>query len=1014
MSRRVFSLALVLGFGTLLGVIAWRTFADVRPPDYRRLVTWDARWIAHPDSPLNHAYLRKRVSIKSRPVQGWLTVMAPDEFSLYVNGVPVETVVYLSGYAQKTFDITRLLTPGVNVIAVHNTVATFPQRPRIAVQGRYVDAAGDTVDLSSDGTWRVTWRDESRLAQAGAVTPTEWYQPSYDDGHWAHAVEARTPAARITQALTHPPALVTAPLSLDWMWADPASPEAFLRQTLHLDARPQDAWLRIAAKRHYRLLVNGYPLAVQETAVASNAPADHVVRFYQIAPYLTRGANVVAVHAANERVDRGVVVDGFIVGDRGPNWLSPEWKASSAPAPGWERRHFDDSSWGRATVLRPVSPVEQASFARELAPVSPPLAFAVRRVARAAGVILAGVVAAALLWLGLAAALARLAGRGVREAQAWVAPIFVLPALLLLGAWAVSFDPRVPPSFVYQPGVVAAAVALLLLLAGALLLGALLRRPGRTSPAPVPLAGPVRAGGRWIDGSALLAVALTVLGFALRFKDMTREPLHGDEAAGVQWAQGILARGFGSIVIDGRVKPVATSELTYYPKALGIWLFGPDEFGMRIPDVVFGTLTILVLYLVGARLLGRRVGLLAAAVYTVVPSAIGMTHHGRYPSQLQLCALIAFALLVAAFLDGFRPRRYYLAVAALVGTYLSWEGTLFFVVAATLGIVVLTRPDYRWLRRGHVWVGVGLFAAVVAIQMSLRFATQAQWPTYGSGLADASPALMFRYPFYEPTFYLEKFFLIENHHVLTALFFLGAPLWGGRSRLGRVLGALAITVLGVLALMTNLLENANWRYVHYLFPLFVLGAAGAAIAFVDRLGALLPPPPVAPVARAIRLATGAAVVAGVLVFSTSLVVKLYDLPWSFGAQYTRLGARYNPTFGGAAAFLRERLRPGDVVVTMNAHLLKADLGRVDDYFESYLHQTLLAGSDLGLAMHKFTGIPALLSEPELQERLARANRIWYVSYSSTFDPALSGLLQRQARVMYEDWRSVVFLFGPPT
>src|SRR5262249_9666776 len=163
---------------------------------------------------------------------------------------------------------------------------------------------------------------------------------------------------------------------------------------------------------------------------------------------------------------------------------------------------------------------------------------------------------------------------------------------------------------------------------------------------------------------------------------------------------------------------------------------------------------------------------------------------------------ISFALLASALLDGYRPRRYVLAVIALICTFLSWEGTAFFALAATLGVLALSRPDYRWLHSGYIWVGVGLLAAAGVFQPSMRFATQALWPTYGSGLADASPALMFRHPFYNPYYYIEKFFLIENHHLLTVLFFLGAPLWVQRSRTGRVMGALAMSVLGVLVLMT--------------------------------------------------------------------------------------------------------------------------------------------------------------------------------------------------------------------
>jgi hypothetical protein len=1010
------ALAVVVGFALLLGYLAWRTFFGYVAPDYRPLLAWEARWIGHQESELSHTYVRQRISIKGRPVHAWLAVMAPDEFTLFVNGQPVETVEYPSGYAQKVFDVTRLLVAGGNVIAIRNQVGTFPQRPRVVVQGGYTDAAGETFSIRSDGTWRATWRHDSRLTQAGAVASTEWWATQYDDAQWPHAVEAGQPRARITQALADHPAVVTTPLRADWIWADPMRPEAYLRLALDVRDRPRDAWLRIAARRSFRLLVNGHLLVEQETAIGSSARGADALRFYHIAPFLVAGRNVVAIHAANERTDRGLVVDGFLEGSEGLTWFSGAgWRASSTPVPRWETVGFDDAAWQPATVLRPVTPVEQSSLVRTRGTVVPPLPFRLRTLGTAALVILASLVGSLLLWALSARAIGTLAGIATATVRGGLGIVFLFPLVALAGLWALGFDPRFSASFPYQPRFVAASAGFVLVVNGLLVVSAILRRAGQDGgAAPRPARRRPRLPawcGRF--GAELLAVGLAFVGFVLRFKDMTTEPLHGDEAAGLQWAQGVLARGFGSAVIDGRVKPVATSELTYYPKALGVWLAGPNAFGMRIADVIVGCLTILLIYWAGRALLDRRVGLLAAAVYTIVPSAIGMTHHGRYPSQLQFLALLSLVLLFRAFDAGFRPRRYYLAVASLIATYLSWEGSAFFVAAVAIGLVVLTRPGFDWLRNGHVWAGAALLAAVVVFQLSMRFAIQAEWPTYGSGLADTSPALMWRHPFYEPTYYLERFFLLENHHFLTLAFALSAPLWIRRSREGRVLGGMAVTLLAVLVFMTNLLQSANWRYVHYLFPLLVLTACGGLVAFVDRLGALVASATGPRLAAAARCGTAVILVVGLLLFSTSLVVKLYDLPWSYGAQYTRLGARYNPTFGGAAEFLRGRLQPGDVVVSTNAHLLKADLGRVDYYFESSLHQTLLAGSALEVPIHKFTGVPAILSEQELKEGLAGAARVWYVTYNSTFDPALTTLLRRQARVMYEDWRAVVFLLGPP-
>ena len=86
----------------------------------------------------------------------------------------------------------------------------------------------------------------------------------------------------------------------------------------------------------------------------------------------------------------------------------------------------------------------------------------------------------------------------------------------------------------------------------------------------------------------------------------------------VTYVQGLLEKGYPHKMIGPIERPLATYELAPYPIALSVLLFGLSDYALRLPAAVFGILTILLIYFVGQQVFDRRVGLLAAAVYTFV------------------------------------------------------------------------------------------------------------------------------------------------------------------------------------------------------------------------------------------------------------------------------------------------------------------------------------------------------------------------------------------------------------
>ena len=1015
-----FSLVLVLAYAAVAGFISWRTYLAHIRPDYRP--AFQARWIHPPQTGVNQAYFRKTLYIRTRPVSAWLKAIGRDGFTLWVNGARVESPTYESGYAQEVFDIAQYLNHGRNVIAIRNNIDTYHQEPRIAVEGQYTEWNGAVTTFRSDASWRTAWRIESLNSQDGLVRPTPWFRADFDDGRWPFVTEGSVPEETITKRLRLPEAIFTTPLTSPWMWNEnPNAAEAFFRLSFDLAGSPRDSWMRIMAKRYHRVLVNGYFVATHESGIGTEAAPHGPVRAYNISPFLRQGRNVVAVQAANSWDDRGLFADGFVKGrDGAVRWFSAEdWKASDRAAAGWESTRFDDSSWKPATIVKLLTPADQSFLINQLGLVRHPLSFQLRLL----GLLLLSIAAAACLsllaWVGSAKILSRLTGDPAHGIARWLALTFVPPTLFLVAVYLLGFDARLSLDFPYRPRFVWGSFALLVLLNAVFMVAAWLRaRRSVDEPGPRD-AWRDRFQRLRFDPAWLIAIALGIVGFLLRVRDLGYEPLGGDETSAALYTQGVLQRGFPSIIIEANTKIALTSELTLLMKAPAMWLLGSNAYGYRFTDVCFGALTILLLYGVGKMCHSRRAGLLAAAVYTFLPSTIGMTAYSRYPCQQQFFVLMTVALFILAFRDEkLHPRELYLACLGTLAVYLSWEGGVFFLPSVAVGVLLMTRPNFGWLKNPRLWGAVIPTVTIVFIQLGFRLIAQADRLVYGSGARDAGIKFMWLYPFYDPYFYIRNFFLLENHHVLAALFVLGVPLWFRRSRECRILGFLAAVIVSHLTMATNFLELSQWRYVYLVFALMVLASSITLVMFLDYLGALARSVRVpAGLARALQHATAVALVGGVLVFSTEFVVKLYNMPYSYTSIKTRLWAWRYPSMAGVADYLRAFKQPGDPVIAINPHVFEFLREPVDYFIQSELRLSLNLGRDPGTPIHRMSGVPTILSGNELRELLSRYPRVWLVSYGPTppsVDRDISSLIHDGMQPVYEDYLATVYLFGGRT
>jgi len=198
--------------------------------------------------------------------------------------------------------------------------------------------------------------------------------------------------------------------------------------------------------------------------------------------------------------------------------------------------------------------------------------------------------------------------------------------------------------------------------------------------------------GRLTPGKILLLLMLLAL--ALRAAAALSRPMvQFDEAVYLRMAEN-LAAGLGP---QGLFAGNTTSFTPLLPLMITSVALVLRDYVVSgyVVSVVFGSLILLPLYLIGKELAGRRVGLMAAAVMAVLPVYV------EYTSQIYSETEYIFFMLMGVFfarhlLRGCRVPCSILAGASLGLAYLANPGALYFVVAIFLLALVTTLYKGVW------------------------------------------------------------------------------------------------------------------------------------------------------------------------------------------------------------------------------------------------------------------------------------------------------------------------------
>ncbi len=178
------------------------------------------------------------------------------------------------------------------------------------------------------------------------------------------------------------------------------------------------------------------------------------------------------------------------------------------------------------------------------------------------------------------------------------------------------------------------------------------------------------------------------------------------------WVYGYNGRLF---TLMGRIP----AEIGYYPQMLplsytyGQLLWGGiNDHAARVAVPIFGLGSILAAYLLGARLRGRGVGLLTAALWTFYPHHAEWARFGDLEVPLTFTFTLAALFFLLAWREGARRRWRYAVLAGLLLGAALWTKPTAGALVWGMGLVLLLEAVRLRLNWGRLWLKVKLILAV--------------------------------------------------------------------------------------------------------------------------------------------------------------------------------------------------------------------------------------------------------------------------------------------------------------
>lgn len=136
-----------------------------------------------------------------------------------------------------------------------------------------------------------------------------------------------------------------------------------------------------------------------------------------------------------------------------------------------------------------------------------------------------------------------------------------------------------------------------------------------------------------------LLLLIFLLGLALRIYNLGAESIWYDEAISIAVAKlGLIDQISWSFLQNDNNPPLYYEFMHFW-----VWIFGDSEFATRLPSALFGSFSIIAIYMIGKLVFNKKAGLLAALILAT------SIFHIKYSQEARAYSLLAFLTLVSFY-----------------------------------------------------------------------------------------------------------------------------------------------------------------------------------------------------------------------------------------------------------------------------------------------------------------------------------------------------------------------------
>jgi len=453
-------------------------------------------------------------------------------------------------------------------------------------------------------------------------------------------------------------------------------------------------------------------------------------------------------------------------------------------------------------------------------------------------------------------------------------------------------------------------------------------------------------------------VAILLLAFCLRLFRLDEREIWYDEAFAVLYAEKDLgAILYGTVTtVEGAAADI--HPLLYY-FFLHHWMsFGQGPVMVRFPSVVFGMLSVCLVFRLGRELFDPRVGILGAGLTAISPFHIWYSQEARMYGLLCLTSLLSIYFFAKVWKQG----KWFHWPAFTIFTALSlYVHNLAFLILLTLDLLVLLRRRWELLRPlfvSHVVIGFLFLPWLLLVPGQFAKVQQAYWIPK-PGLSELVRTLM----------------------IFT--FNLPVPDWLLPFCLFFSLLLLCLTLYRAILLPAALNERANWAErlalsLSFTPVIIMFLISQVKPVYIERA--------VLVCALVYYVAVAQSVLKGRL--PRPVILSLAPVPMlmmaSLWYQYNYSGFPRSP-FREANAYLREHYQPGDMIIHDNKLSFFPS-----HYYDRALQQEYigdLPGSPTDTLALPTQEVLGLLAQPDIARAAQEAQRVWFIIFQRALDEA---------------------------